>query len=618
MVSIPWQERYKHKLRSPQDALRQIKSGSRVYIGTACGEPQLLVAALKEFGARLLDTEVINMLSLGVAPGAESKFKYNFWCNSFFLGPRTRQLASEGQVDYTPVFLSEVPALFKSRQIPIDFALIQVSPPDEHGFCSYGVSVDVTKSAAESATTIIAEVNSNMPRTLGDSFIHVDDIDVLVESNTPLLEVKPEAPNEVSLQIAKNVAELVEDGATLQAGIGMIPEQILSYLGDRKDLGIHTELFSEGIINLIESGVITGRRKTLHKGKVVASFCIGTKRVYDFINSNPAFEFYPSDYTNDSSIISQNYKMTAINAALEVDLTGQVCADSLGYQFYSGIGGHVDFIRGAAHSEGGKPIIVLPSTTRDGTKSRIVPHLSEGAGVVTTRGDVHYVVTEYGVVYLHGKSIRERTTALINIAHPKFRQELLAAAKEHHYAYADQILSPESARYPKELETYKIFADNLNVFFRPVKPVDERAVQEFFYSLSDKSIYRRFFHPKKAFHHVAIQLWANIDYAKNMIIVGIAKDGEGSDKIIALGQYAITDESKKAAEVALAVADQYQNRGIGGFLLQHLACIAKEQGVARFTCEVLSENKVMLALLQKAGYKTVGSQDTYYEMSREL
>jgi ribosomal protein S18 acetylase RimI-like enzyme/acyl CoA:acetate/3-ketoacid CoA transferase beta subunit len=478
--------------------------------------------------------------------------------------------------------------------------------------------VDISKPVAESAEIVIAEVNPNMPRTLGDSFIHIDEIDTLVESNAPLLEVEPTKPDEVSFRIAENVAELIEDGSTLQMGIGLVPEAVLPYLKHKKDLGVHTELFSDAIIDLVEAGVITCRKKNLHPGKVVASFCMGTRRLYDFVDNNPLFEFHPSDYTNDPFIISQNDRMVSVNAALEVDLTGQVCADSVGYYFYSGIGGHLDFTRGAAHSEGGKPIIVLPSTTRDGTKSRIVPHLSEGAGVVTTRGDVHYVVTEYGVAYLHGKNIRERVMALINIAHPKFRDELIAVAKEHHYVYHDQILPPESVRYPKELETYKVFSGNLNIFFRPIKPTDERGVQEFFYSLSDKSVRYRFYTIRKGFYHEDIQSWVNIDYTSRMVVAGIVKDERGRDKIIALGQYVVTDELEKIADTGLAIADQYQNMGIGDFSTQYLACVAKEQGIARFTAEVLSENEAMLAILRKHGYKVLRSQGLYYEMSLDL
>jgi acyl-CoA hydrolase/GNAT superfamily N-acetyltransferase len=614
-----WQERYKHKLTSAQEALKQVRSGSRVFVGSACGEPTLLLTALRERGEELADTEIINILTMGVAPYVEPELASNLRYSSLFLSGTTRQAVSEGRADYTPVFLSDVPALFKSGQIPIDTALIEISPPDEHGFCSYGISVDITKSATESAKIVIAEVNANMPRVLGDSFINVENIDILVESNLPILEPKAPATDETVSRVGEYVAELIGDGATIQCGIGTVSEALLPCIKDRRDLGVHTELFSEGLIDLIEAGVVTGNRKTLHRGKVVASFCMGTRRLYDFVDNNPLFEFHPSEYTNDPFIISQNDNMISINAALEVDLTGQVCADSLGYTFYSGIGGHADFIRGAARSKGGKPIIVLPSTTRDGSKSRIVPHLSTGAGVVTTRGDVHYVVTEYGIAYLHGKSIRDRAMALINIAHPKFREELLAVAKERHYVYADQALPPRGTQYPKELVCHKTFEGGLDVLFRPIKPADERVLQEFFYSLSDKSIYKRFFSPKRYFPHKEAQPWVNIDYSRWMVIAGLIGDKERGEKVIALAHYKRGGESENKAYITLAVAESYQNRGIGTSLLQYLAQVARERGVAVFTASVLYENKTVLSVIRKIGREIETTpRGLYYSVSIKL
>jgi acyl-CoA hydrolase/GNAT superfamily N-acetyltransferase len=608
-----WQERYKHKLSSPEDALKCIKSGDRVFISSACAEPQLLVKELEKVGTKLADAEIVHTLTLGAAPYTEAKFTNNFRHSAFFIGPNVRQAVSEGRADYVPTFLSEVPAVFKSGRIPIDVALIQVSPPDKHGFCSYGISVDIVKSAAESAKIVIAEVNPQMPRTLGDSFIPADDIDFLVENDAPILEVNPVIPDEaVASKIAENVAQLIEDGDTFQIGIGRVPHAILPLLKDKKDLGVHTEVFDDGIIDLIESGAVTCKKKTLCPRKIVASFCMGTRRLYDFINNNPFFEFRPSDYTCDPFVISQNNKMVAINAALEVDFTGQVCADSLGHLFYSGIGGHCDFIRGAARSKGGKPIIVLPSTTRDGLRSRIVPHLSEGAGVVTTRGDVHYVVTEYGIANLHGRNVRHRTMDLIRIAHPKFREELLVAAKKFHYVYSDQILPPKTARYPKELETNETFKDNLVIFFRPAKPIDERLLQEFFYSLSDKSTYHRYFTSKKTLLHREAQWLVNLDYKERMAIVGIMKDEKGNEKIVAVGRYDLMS-STDMAEVAFTVSDQYQGRGVGKFLLKYLIQIAKERGILGFTAEVLATNPGMLRVFQKSGYaiKSVLDKDAY-------
>jgi acyl-CoA hydrolase/GNAT superfamily N-acetyltransferase len=602
MDFIPWQERYKEKLASPQDALaKHLRSGGRVFIASGCAEPQLLVKNLQEIGWRLADTEIIHTLTLGAAPYTKQRFAENFRHSSFFIGPGARQAVFEGRADYIPLFFSEIPELIKRGRIPIDVALIQVSPPDEHGFCSYGVSVDITKAAAETAQVVIAEVNPQMPRTLGDSFINVKDIDVLVENDAPILEYVPRPPDEIALKIAEYISQLVDNGSTLQIGMGIIEGTILPALRDKRELGIHTDRLSEGILDLIQCGAVTNKKKTIHRGKVIASFCMGTKRLYDFIDNNPLFELHPSEYTNDPFIISQNNNMIATNPALEVDLTGQACADSLGYLFYSGVGGHADFMRGAARSKGGKPIIVLPSTTHDGSKSRIVPHLAEGAGVVITRADVHYVVTEYGVAYLYGKNIRERAMALINIAHPKFREELLAAAKEHHYVYADQILVPPGAQYPKELETFETFKEGIRVFFRPIKQEDERMVQELFYSLNDQSIYYRFLGLRRFFPHREALQYVTVDYSRDMAVVGIIKDDKGNERIIALGQY-YAKKGADMAEIALAIADQYQNIGIGSFLLNYLVRIAKERGIVGFTGIMDSHNNRMMHVFHKCGY----------------
>jgi len=349
---------------------------------------------------------------------------------AFFAGANVRQAINAGRADFIPIFLSEIEAQISVGAIPIQVALIHVSPPDEHGFCSFGVGVDISKTAAEHAQTVMAQINPKMPRTLGDSFIHVNKIDHIVEVEDDILEHAQGQISEIANRIGRNIADLIEDGSTLQLGIGEIPDAVLYYLKDKRDLGIHTEMVSDGVVELIEKGVINNEKKTLHPGKVIVGFVLGTRRLYDFIDNNPIFEFHPNQYTNDPFIVSRNDKQVAINSALEVDLTGQVCADSMGYNFYSGIGGQVDFIRGAARSKGGKPIIALPSTAKNDTISRIVPHLKEGAGVVTSRGDVHYVVTEYGVAYLHGKTVRARCQALISIAHPKFREELSHFAGE--------------------------------------------------------------------------------------------------------------------------------------------------------------------------------------------
>ncbi len=378
----------------------------------------------------------------------------------------------------------------------------------------------MVKSAAESARIVIAEVNPQMPRTYGDTRISVDQLDVLVEHDAPIPEVPPAPPDDIAERIARNISRFIENGSTIQMGIGTIPNAIIGFLKDKTDLGVHSEMISDGVVELCEAGVITNKKKTIHPGKIITTFCMGTKKLYDFVNDNPLVEFHPSEYVNNPYIISLNDKMVAINSALEIDLTGQVTAESLGYLFHSGIGGQADFMRGASKSRGGKPIIALPSTARDGTVSRIVPHLSEAAGVVTSRGDVHYVVTEYGVAYLHGKSIRERAIALINIAHPRFRQELLHFAKARCYVPADLELPEKGLPYPEELEATERFDHNLDVFFRPVKQTDESLMKEFFYSLSDKSFYQRFFTHQVSMPSSTLQHMVNPDYDEEMAIIG--------------------------------------------------------------------------------------------------
>ncbi len=417
---------YQKKIRTPEEALRCVQSGMRVYIQPGCAEPETLVEALMQRGPHVEDVEIVHMMTMGKAPYVAPEMAGHFRHNAVFIGSNVRDAINDGRADYTPVYLSEIEELFESGAMPLDVALVQVSPPDAHGYCSFGVGVDTTLTAAKQARYVIAQVNDQMPRTNGDSFIHVNAIDTVVVSSRPLCEVKQVRITEMHSAIARNVAGLIEDGSVLQTGIGGIPDAVLPFLMDRKDLGVHSELVSDGIIPLIEAGVITGARKNFKPRKIIVGFVIGTKKVFDFVDNNPIFEFHPTAYVNDPGLIARNDRMVAINSALQVDLTGQVCSDSIGNQFYSGIGGQVDFLRGASRSKGGKPIIALSSTAKGGTISRIVPMLSPGAGVVTSRGLVRYVVTEFGVAYLHGKSIRERAKALIDISHPDFREELYA------------------------------------------------------------------------------------------------------------------------------------------------------------------------------------------------
>lgn len=598
MRSKDWRERYRHKLATAAEALRLVRRGCSVFIGSGAAVPQLLVEELGKRSAQLVNVRLIHILTIGSTPQSDSEYDERFRHDALFIGSDLRDAVCQGRADYTPVFLSEVPALFASHSIYLDVALIQVTPPDTKGLCSLGVSVDVVKAAAENAGYVIAEVNPDMPRTLGDSFIDVDRIHALVENRAPLPELHYPPPDEVSLRIARNVASLVDDGATLQMGIGRGARSLPPFLQGKKDLGVHTELVSDWIVDLMEKGVVNNSRKTLGRGKVVTSFCLGSRRLYDFVDNNPAFEFRPCDYTNDPALISQNEKMTAINSALEIDLTGQVCSESLGQVFYSGLGGQVDFIRGAAASKGGKPIMALPSTAAGGIMSRIVPSLSPGAGVMITRGDIHYVVTEYGIAYLHGKNIRERALALISIAHPKFRAQLLEEAKAHRYIYGDQLMPV--GIYPCELETTITFRGE-RVFFRPIKATDESMIQDLFYTLSDRSIYQRYFSALRVLSHQTAQTMTTLDYEKEMAIVGLVRERD-RERIIAVGRYGLLGESSDLAEMAFTVRDDWQNIGIGTFLLHYLVQIAGEREISAFTAEILETNGPMLSILNNCDY----------------
>mgnify|MGYP001404402997 FL=1 len=422
------------KYVSAEEAVGSIRSGDRVFIHGVAAAPQVLIEAMVARSGDLKDVELVHLHTEGRAPYSLPEHEGSFHVNAFFVGGNVREAVNEGRGDYIPVFLSEIPALFRRKVLPLDVALINVSPPDKHGFCSLGVSVDIARAAADTARIVIAQINPNVPRTLGDALVHINDIHFAVEVDEPLPEVPPPAPTAVDEAIGRSIAELIDDGATLQMGIGAIPNAVLASLTNHKDLGIHTEMFSDGLIDLVESGVVNGRKKAKHPGKIVSGFVMGTKRLYDFVDDNPQVLMLDIGYVNDTSVIRRNPKVTAINSAIEVDLTGQVCADSIGRRQYSGVGGQMDFIRGASLSEGGKPIIALPSSTSRG-ESKIVPFLKEGAGVVTTRAHVHYIVTEYGVADLYGKNLRQRARELIRIAHPDHREQLERQARERFHRF---------------------------------------------------------------------------------------------------------------------------------------------------------------------------------------
>jgi acyl-CoA hydrolase len=421
---MSWEIEYSRKLRTAEEALKVVKSGMRLWAHANSGCPTALMSALTQRAPDVRDVEICHLLSFTDLPTAESQYAASFRHNSLFLGSNVRTAVAEGRADYVPIHLHEVERLLESGQFPIDVALIQVSPPGRHGFVSLGPCVETTLTAARCAKYVIAQVNSQVPRTCGNTHLHVSEMDAFVEISEPVAELQPHQSSETQRMIGRNVASLIEDGSTIQVGVGGLPDAILAYLTDRKNLGVHTEALSDGAIPLIEAGVINGRFKTFHPNKIVVAIALGTRKLYEYIHENAGFEFLPNQYINDPFLIAQNDRMVAINAALQIDLTGQVCAESIGQQFYSGFGGQLDFIRGAAHAKGGKPVIALPSTAKNGTVSRIVPMLNPGAGVLTTRADVHYVATEFGIVNLFGKSVRERAELLISIAHPSFRDEL--------------------------------------------------------------------------------------------------------------------------------------------------------------------------------------------------
>jgi len=439
VVQSNYYKNYKSKVVTADEAVKVIKSGDRIIVHGNCAFPAALVNAMVGRKDELEDVKIYHALSVGALPYLNPGMENHFRHVGLFLGHNSRVAVGEGRADIIPIFLHEVPLLFTRGYINLDVALIHVSPPDEHGFCSFGVEVGLTKSPAEKAKIIIAQVNPQMPRVLGDSFIHISKIKYFVEVDEDIREL-PQGEKSLSAEqanvyqkIGEHIASLIDDGSTLQMGIGAIPDAVLKFLHEKKALGIHTEMFSDGVIELVENGIITNEMKTLHPGKMVAGFVLGTRQLYDFIHNNPLIEFHPQEYVNDPYVIAKNEKMVAINSAIEIDLTGQVCSDSIGPKIYSGFGGQVDFIRGASKSIGGKPIIALPSTTKDGKISRIVTMLNPGAGVVTSRADVRFVVTEYGIAQLFGKSVRERVFELVNIAHPKFKEELLKYARENKY-----------------------------------------------------------------------------------------------------------------------------------------------------------------------------------------
>ena len=608
VIQEDWMNKYKEKIVPAKVAISKIRRGTRIFLGTGCGVPNHLVQELAKAANKMSDNEIVHLFTLGNAPSADQKFQSQFRHNTFFVSDNIRAAVREGRADYTPAYSSDIPLFFNSGRIPLDVALVQVSPPDEYGYCSLGISVDVTKTAVDNADLVIAQVNERMPVTHGDSYVSIRDIDYLVPFTEPLLEFEQPHTSERSKKIGEYAANLIENESTLSVGIDGISTSILDNLlkSDVRDLGFHGETFSDKMIDMIENGVITNRKKNINKDKVISSFAMGTKKLYDYVDNNPIFEFRETSYVNNPSIIAQNNKMIAINSAFEVDLTGQVVADSIGHEFYSGIVGQVDFIRGAAESKGGKAIICLKSTAMEGTVSKIVPHLSLGAGVVTTRGDVDVIITEYGLATLRGRTIRERVLSLIAIAHPHFRNELLEAAKEMKYVFDDQVpFLSHGTYFPIEYESVtEIQMDDgpLSVRVRLIRPDDSDRIKDLFYGLSEDSIFFRFLTPLVSLQRRTLQEFYYVDQDEDIslvAVIGDEKEGE-CEKIVGAGRY-LLERSTNQAEFALLVKDKYQNRGIGTFILNQMMRIAKSKGVNAFIAYVHPKNVPMINFIHRTG-----------------
>ena len=622
LLDPDWRTRYQARLRSAREAVREIRSGQRVFIGTGCAEPQPLVQALMERAHELQDLEILHLLTKGDAPYAAPEHADRFRVNSFFIGQNVRDQIQAGLGDYTPVLLSDIPRLFDSGQIPIDVALIQVSPPDHRGRVSLGISVDIVKSAAENASMVIALINAQMPYTLGDSLLDIDDLDTLVAADLPIFERPTKPAHPATDRIARHIAALIQDGDTLQfglgriPGIGRIPPAVMSHLLDKKDLGVHTEMITDSIIRLVEAGVVTGRKKTLDRGRIVASFCMGTRRLYELVDRNPLFAFKPSEYVNDPLIISRQERMVAINMAMQIDLTGQVCSDSAGDKFYSGIGGQIDFHWGAARSPGGKAIIVLSALDEHSRDSRIVARLSPGSGVSITRGEVRYVVSEYGVAYLHGKSVQERALALISIAHPDFRERLFKEAIEQKLIRAEHAqMQAGFVVNTGDRRRVVVLADGTEAGLRPILPTDEQGIKELMYSLSQDTLYQRFMNRYQQFGAKQLLDFIYVDHRQNVALVLTIPEARG-EEIIAVARYFL-DEASNRAEVAFLVRDDWQGRGIGKLLLEALVVISKRSGLRGFTALVLRDNRKMQAVFNHSGLtvKSFLEDDVYrFEM----
>lgn len=604
-----WPDEYQAKKRTAAEAIEMLRPGQRVFIGSSCGEPQALVRELSARCTFFADIEIVRLLSLETLPlslmAAQTDCR-NISVRSFYLGSAKPKRLSENKRFMTPINLSSVPRLFKSRRLPIHAAMVQVSPPDDFGWMSLGISVDVTMAAVQSADFVIAQVNPNMPRVLGRSFIHADDVDIFVEHEEDLLTVGRVPDFESAHLIGQHVAKLIDDGSTLQLSLGATPQSTLMALENKNDLGVHTQFMTNGILKLVSMGVINNRKKGINEGKCVASGAMGSKNLYEFLNDNPGVSFFPSDYVNDPTIIAQNNKMVSINVAMAMDLTGQTAADAMHYNHFSGVTGTIDFVRGAAMSPEGKSILLLPSTTMDGENSRIIPVL-ENTAVVVPRGDVHYVATEFGLVNLFGKTLEERAMALISISHPDFREELFDQAKEIGLVGGTRTLA-ESLHgvYPLRLEEIRDFAGE-RVLFRPAMPVDGRLIQEHFYNMDHDDVVKRFMQEKTIFGRTDVAGLYEVDYVKDLTIVAVI--GEiGFEKVIALGGYYL-NPATNIAEVAFSVSSDWQRRGLSRIILNKLAAAARDNGISGLMALTTPRNQGMIKLFKKLPYNVTSTFD---------
>lgn len=602
--SLYWADNYIEKLKDAEKAIKAIKPGQRVFIGSACGEPQELMRALADNSRYLTGLEIVRMMSYESAPLTEianNTNDMNLSIRHFYLGSASSQSFARNLRFITPMNISDVPMLFKSRKLPINVALIQVSPPDDFGWMSLGISVDITRAAAYSADLVIAQVNPRMPRVMGQSFIHVNDVHIMVEHEEELLTIQPAVRSDISTQIGRQISRLIEDGATLQVGLDAASQATVQALSQKNDLGFHSQYMTNDIMHLYAIGVINNRKKGFNEGKLVASAALGNKDLYEFLHDNPAIEFHPSDYVNDPFIISRHNRLISLNVAKAIDLTGQVSAEAAAQTHFAGVSGICDFVRGARRSPGGKSILMLPSTSSDGKTSRIVPMMCDEA-VVVTRGDVHYVATEFGVVNLFGKSLQERVMAMISIAHPDFRDELFEAAKKAGLITSDRSLGEASqAVYPVNLEEMMQIGNEV-VTIRPAKPVDERRIQEHYYTLDKNDVFLRFFHEKTSFAPSEVEGKSQIDYIRDLTLVGVVGES-GFGKVVAVGEYILLVDSNMA-EVAFSVSKEYQGKGLGKIFLKKLAGAAREHGIAGLLAYTASHNQSMIRLFKSLPYKT--------------